>query len=512
MAKLLDNMRGIWQRTSLLQRVVLLGIVLAAVAACWVLFAYASKPDMALLYAGLPPEEAAKVVEKIRESGTPFELKSDGTAIYVPSGKVASVRLELAGQGLPRTDQGGYSILDNEKIGISPSMQRVNYLRAVEGELAKTVQMIEGVVSARVHVVKPEEAIFVGRDREASATVFLKLRPGWRLSPGNVAAVVHLVSGAVEGLKPSSVKLVDAAAGGKLLSGFAQDEVASKAGTFLEYKTNVELYLSRKVEDMLAAALGPNRSSVRVDATIDTTAMDLRTEKYDPEGKVTNREEINSLTTSAPAAGGTSSGLTKEEKTSSDYLVSKTVETRVDMPGKVKSITVAAFVDLTTPAGKDGSGAVPNVDAKKVQEIIRSALGLKAEDTVTVVETAFYKPEVNNELEATEKTQASREFYIDIARNVSLGVLVIGALVAMRMFRGKKKSAVGAAASAGALGGSAGFAGALEGSSIAGALPSPEGEMDPQLLRSRITRALQENPDEVKRLFLSWVESEKGEV
>jgi flagellar M-ring protein FliF len=329
----------------------------------------------------------------------------------------------------------------------------------------------------------------------------LRLKTGYRMSPGNVAAVVHLVSGAVEGLRPQKVVVVDSQ--GNLLSGEADDELAKKAGTFLDYKTQYEEYLARKAEDMLTKVLGPNRASVRVDAQVETSSVVQTTETYDPEKRVVIKEEQkSSSSTPGETKGEGSGGAMKEENNTNEYMASKTVEQRTDMPGKVRSLTVAAFVDLSAPPpGPDGKPLpAPSLTAKDVEEIIRNAMGLKPTDTIKVVSTSFYNPPV--EVAKDDGGQSTKDLILEIARRSSLGLLVIGALIAMKMVRGKK-SKVTAAEAAAALPGSA---------SAAGFLPAGEETVNMNLdsLRQRITQALQENPEEVKRLFASWVNSEQG--
>lgn len=506
MANLLGNISGIWSRTSLVQRVILLTVLLGCVGASVFLVGWARKPNMVLLYSSLNPEEAGKIVEKVNELGSPYEIRDGGGAIYVPEEKVYSLRLSLASQGLPKGDQAGYRILDEEKIGISPFAQRVNYLRAVEGELAKTIGLIDGVTSARVHVVRPEQEIFAGRDKEASATVMLRLRPGWRLTGSNVAAIVHLLAGSVEGLRPEKVVVVDAQ--GSLLSNQNASEMAGKAASYIDYKRSVEEYLAHKAEEMLASALGPNKSSIRVDATIEMTNSESTIEKFSTPGEKGIRTEKTKTVT--PTTGP---GSGKEDETTTDYIdPPKTVERKTEVPGKIVSLTVAAMVDLSAPAKPaDASAAAPapaataKVSKDDVEKIIRSAIGLKPADTLTVVETSFYRPEPGPDTKVEEDKQATRDFYLEIARRGSLGLLVIGVLVAMKIFRGGKKKAAAALA-----GTSAGSISSQVGG--AAALPGVDAELDPELLKRRISQALQENPDEVKRLFLNWVESEKGAV
>ena len=168
MVQQIQNFQQVWQRMGLIQRVLLLGVLLGCIGAVALLVGWARKPDMSLLYSGLTPEEASKIVEKINEEDIPHELADGGTTIKVPVDKVYSLRLMMASHGLPAGGEGGYQILDKEKIGASPFTQRVNYVRAIEGELVKTVNLLDGVIGARVHIVRPEASLFAGQKKNAS--------------------------------------------------------------------------------------------------------------------------------------------------------------------------------------------------------------------------------------------------------------------------------------------------------------------------------------------------------
>jgi flagellar M-ring protein FliF len=504
MAGILDNLSGLWQRAGIVQRVTLLSVVLACAGAGVLLVNWARRPSLALLYSGLSPQEASKIVEKLRDSDTPYELKEGGTAVYAPADKIYQLRLSLAGQNLPGGDQAGYHILDEEKLGASPFTQRLNHTRALEGELAKSIQLIEGVAAARVHLVRPEGTLFAAKGKEPSATVVLRLKG--KAAPGslNVAAIVHLVAGSVEGLSAEKVVVVDGQ--GNLLSGAMQNDLARGAGNYLDYKSQVERYLSHKAEEMLASVLGPNKATVKVNAEVDTNNSSEVTETYDPEKRVVAKEDVKTKSagpTTTPAAGNASS--TKEETTTSDYLVSKTVQTKTQMPGQVKNLTVAAFVDLRGPAKEGGPGqAAPEImPIKDVEDVIRNAIGLKTTDTLKVVNVAFPATAAQAAPQEEPAGMLNKEFYLDIAQRGSLGLLVIGALVALKMFRSGKKSAAAPYGGPGA--------GALEAGGSTHLLPAG-GEVNPEHLRARISRALQENPEEVKQLFLNWVESRKEEL
>jgi flagellar M-ring protein FliF len=176
-----QKISAIWQRIGLVQRALLIGLLLTFIASCVLLVYWARRPDMRMLYQELSPEEAAKITEKIGEKGVVYELRNGGTSIYVPRGQVYQLRLDMAKEGLPVGEQGGYKIFDNEKIGVSPFVQTVNLKRALQEELAKSIQMISGVNHARVHIVSPEQTLFTQDAGKTSASVVLRLRPGYKL-------------------------------------------------------------------------------------------------------------------------------------------------------------------------------------------------------------------------------------------------------------------------------------------------------------------------------------------
>ena len=515
-----ENIGQVWQRASLIQRVLLLGVVLGCAAAGMLLVNWARQPNMALLYSGLDPEEAAGIVEKVRDAGIPYELKQGGTAVYVPEQRVYSLRLTMASAGLPTGENRGYQILDQHTIGESPFSERVKYTRAIEGEIARSIQAMDAVVSARVHVVRPESALFRKGDSAATATVIVRLKGGHSLTTSNVAAVAHLVSGAVEGLAPQKVVVVDSH--GNLLSGEAADGTHAKMASVHEQKRQVEEYLARKAEHHLEQVLGPNRATVQVSVVMDTTTLESETKRYGPDKGVTTKETVKESRSTEPAGSKDGeAGTTSDMTTETEMKVSETTERKIELAGDITSKTVSVIVDLSVPA-KEGETASSGkiMEITDVEEIVKNALGLRvagqagaagtgtataagtaaATDSLIVKEASFYRAPELAALAGESGGLFSQGFLLEVARRSSLGLLVIGALLALRMFRGPKRRAAlaeGAAALPGAAGG--------------GLLTAGAGEGDAEVLKSQITQALQDNPDEVKRLFLSWVESEKGE-
>ena len=497
-----QKISAVWQKIGLVQRALLIALFLTFVAAGALLTYWARRPDMRMLYQEIAPEEAAKITEKISDKDIAYELRNGGTSIYVPREQVYQLRLDMAKEGLPIGEQGGYKIFDNEKIGISPFVQSVNLKRALQEELAKSIQMIDGVVHARIHIVSPEQTLFTSDAGNTTASVVLRLRPGYKLSSLNIAAITHLVSGSVEGLTSENVTVVDSQ--GNLLSSKSDSAIASEAGTVQDYRERVEENLSNKVEDMLTTVLGPGRATVRVSAIIDMNSVSTVTEKLDPKGvivkeEITNTSETGASTPSATGEPAVSGSIMKDEIINTDYEVGKTVKQEVVYPGQIKSLRVAAFVDLSVADANDaGTG---NIAAKIMQEadvvaIIQNALGLEDETAIKVVDVKFNRPLESLILEEP----SSWPRYVAIARQASLGIMAICALLVLRMFRGAKRK-VASVAKEGEL---------PESEEAAGLLPGGEGIAEPLVVRKQIVSALEEDPERVKQLFASWLDENGG--
>jgi flagellar M-ring protein FliF len=497
-----QKISAVWQKIGLVQRALLIGLLLTFVAACALLTYWARRPDMRMLYQEIAPEEAAKITEKIGEKGIVYELRNGGTSIYVPREQVYQLRLDMAKEGLPIGEQGGYKIFDNEKIGISPFVQSVNLKRALQEELAKSIQMIDGVVHARIHIVSPEQTLFTSDAGKTTASVVLRLRPGYKLSSLNIAAITHLVSGSVEGLTSQNVTVIDSQ--GNLLSNESDSTIANEAGTVQDYRERVEENLSKKVEDMLTAVLGPGRATVRVSAIIDMNSVSTVVEKLDPKGvvikeEITTGSDIGASTLSATGDPAVPGSTKKDETIKTDYEVGKTIKREDVYPGQIKSLRVAAFVDLSVTDANDagsGSSTAKIMQESDVVAIIQNALGLEDETTIKVVDVKFNRP---LELLIAEEP-SSWPRYIAIARQASLGIMAICALLVLRMFRGAK-SKVAKASKEREL---------PESEETAGLLPEGEGAAEPLVVRRQIVSALEEDPERVKQLFASWLEEKGG--
>ena len=464
---------------------------------------WAKLPDMRVLYTELNPEEAAKITDKISEKGVAYELRNGGKSVYVPKDMVYQLRIDLAKEGLPAGDQGGYKLFDNEKIGISPFVQNVNLKRALQDELAKSIQMIDGVVYARVHIVSIDQSLFSSSKQQTSASVVLKVKAGYRLGGSNIAAIANLVAGSVEGLKTENVTIVDS--DGRLLSSQSEQAMGGGGGTVADYKQRVEQGLAEKVEQMLQTVLGPGRATVRVSAEVNMTSVNMVTESYSPAGKVATKEEIKSNSETEPATGTEAGktlagGVKKDETTLTEYVVGKTVEQKASVPGAVMSLSVAAVVDLSAAEANQTQGAEQSAKIMQladVEKLIETALGLnlKGRDSLKVVEAKFFRPAAAPD----EEKQPKKLDYAAIASHASLGITALCALLVLRIFtKAKKKAASEASVQLPA------------GAETMNMLPGMTTSAEPVVVRRQLAEVMRNNPDQARRLFTNWLQEKSG--
>lgn len=516
MQELLQQLKVAWSRLGGFQRMMIVGVFLTCIAVFGGLTLWAQKPKMQLLFGGLGPEDASRVAEKVSEAGCEYELRNGGSAVVVPADRVYELRLALAAEGVPSSDQPGYKLFDEEKITVSPFVQQVNFARALEGELARTIQLLNAISFARVHIVRPEPSLFAREEKDPAATVVVKLAGGGRLTQSNVAAITHLVAGGVRGLTSDKVVVVDAR--GNLLSGRERDDMGLGASTALEYRTKVEEYLAGKAERMLLLALGPGRASVKVSADLEMQSRNTTKVTYLPKGKVPEEEEITtSSSAGAGSVGGAADGApsggagsTSTDKTiKSTFKISQEQETVIDIPGTIKKLTIAAFVDLAPPVaetaeGEEASPPMKMPTIEEVESIIKNAVGFVETgtdpknkgraDELKVVNVPFHRGGATAGIEAEIASARRNEFLITLARNASLGVLAVAALLAMRMLMSRRDAP---AATPGEV---------QPGGSLPGVAGGDNETNERTYLLNQINHALRENPQDVQKLFLDWVE------
>jgi flagellar M-ring protein FliF len=364
-------------------------------------------PPMTTLFTDLSPEDSAGIVKDLERQAIAFELKNDGAVIMVPKDKVTRLRMKLAEGGLPKGGGVGYEIFDkSDALGTTSFVQNINHLRALEGELARTIRAIDRVQAARVHLVLPERPLFSRETPEPSASIVVRVRGS--LEPQQVRAIRHIVASAVNGLKPQRVSIVDEA--GQLLADGATGDADGATGD--ERRAGFEKRMRNQVEAIVSSVVGSGRARVQLSADFDYNKITQTSDKFDPEGRVLRssqtREESSATAESngqvtvnnelpgaqrqdnAPAARDQS----KKSEETNNYEISRTTKTEVTEAGRVNRISVAVLVDGSY--SKNDKGEMVYADRSKEQldriaALVRSAIGFdqKRGDQVEVVNLRF---------------------------------------------------------------------------------------------------------------------------
>lgn len=429
------------------QRAALLGVLGAGVVLVLVVGVWGHRPDYTTLYANLNPGDAGQVVEQLKAGKTPYRLEDSGTRILVPAGVVHETRIKLATAGLPQGGGVGFELFDRTSFGATDFVQKLNYQRALQGELARTIGQIREVQHARVHVVLPQPSVFSDRERATTASVVVSLRPGTRLSPEQVRGIVHLVSGSVEGLHSDNVTVIDSA--GRMLSQRTDRSLGVGTGSQLEYQAGVENELMRRVQGMLDEVLGAGKASVRVAAQVEFSHGERTEERVDPNTVVRSEQRssetaknnstrpagvvgvtANIGTPQTATPGTTSNSETTKEQESVQYEVGKVVERRTLVAGEVKRLSVAVLVDppykiQPGPNGTEQKVAVPRdkVELDKIRASVMRAVGFNAArgDEVDVAELVFDTSIVERERVAAERAER-QTFWWSAGRQAAIGV------------------------------------------------------------------------------------------
>ena len=368
--------------------------VMAVGVLCVATFAFlilqAQVADYQLLYADLTQQEASSVVDWLQDSNIEYQLRDQGQSIYIPAGQVYKTRLDLAGDGLPRGQGVGFEIFDEQRFGVTQFTQKVNYQRALQGELARSVATLTPVKNARVHLVMPEKQFLREQTEKAKASVVIEFEQGQHLGANQIQGIIHLVTGSVKGLEKSQVTVVDA--GGQVLSGGQQETKDSPLSPEkLEYKQAVEDRYEQRAQALLDRVFGPNKAMVRVTAAIDFVEKHTTQELYDPDSIVPRSEKTSESSSGTSTANGdtnaNTAGKSASESTETiNYEISRTVNEISKTMGGVENVSVAVLVgqQFLNAAGEEGASG-QSVDS--LQRLVSSALGLNAErgDTIEVV-------------------------------------------------------------------------------------------------------------------------------
>ena len=399
--KSLAALTGIFNKLSLQQKMLLGGIaVITVVMVALMLFAF-NEPVYTTLYSNLASDEAGEVVKYLSNKKIPYKLEDGGNTIAVPKKDVYEVRLALAGKGIPSSGVIGYEIFDKNTIGMSEFMQKLNFKRAIEGEISRTIVQQKGVKSARVQIVMPEKAVFKDQQKDATASVVLDLQRGYKLSQNNIVAISNLVAASVESLEPEKVTIIDTK--GHLLSKEPEEEGLSiSSNKQYEIKGKIESYLSKKAQAILDKVLGYSNSDVKVNVDLDFTEVERTLENYDPESQVAVSEQTSKNNTSQLSKQD--SNQVFNESTTTNYELSKTIEHVIEGAGTIKRITVAAVINGIQKEVKSGKGTeIINEprspeQLKQLEQLIRQAIGIddSRNDKVSIVSIPFENFTIKN--------------------------------------------------------------------------------------------------------------------
>lgn len=374
-AEILQQLKGIIQTLSAGKMMTLFLLTATTVAGLVMMVSWSGRADYAPLYHQLAPEDAGQVVAMLREKKIDYRLSHDGGTIQIPRGRLYEVRLDLASQGLPRGGSMGFEVFDNTKLGMTEFVQNINYQRALQGELSRTINGLAEVESSRVHIVMPQRSLFIQEEEPASASVTLTLRHGRWLSEDQVQGIVHLISSSVPRLSPAGVTVVDQ--NGKMLAGFKdQPSVARMSSDHLEFQQRKERSLEKRILTMLERVLGEGKAIVRVACELDFVQQEQTEEIFLPDNQVVRSEQrlsqvstqgetlpmgvpglaANITQPQAEETPGTQvTGFQKEDQTR-NYEIGRTTRRQIMPVGKMQRLSVAVIVDGSYQTAAPGRG------------------------------------------------------------------------------------------------------------------------------------------------------------
>jgi len=425
------------------QRLILLVAMAASVATILVTVLWAQRPDFEPLFGNMAIEDVNQVVNNLRDSGVKYQLSNGGTTVMVPSEKVHELRMRLAEDGLPSGGAVGFEIFDRSNYGTTDYVQKVNFRRALEGELSRTIGSLDQVRSARVHLVIPEKRLFSKDQDVARASVTLKLKNRIPMGDDKVQGILHLVASAVPGLDPEQVTVVDHT-GRVLYSGGSKDGKAQQMSTQAGFRYQLEERLMARVMEILAPTVGRERLQVQVAAELDFTRTETTQEQFDPDVSVVRSEQRTKEQHSGSSGGaGGATGVTAQNSGGSgesnqsknlsetiNYELNKTVSHSVSQVGKIKRLSVAVLMDAAA-LGAEGESAT-EVDMSPYTTLVKKAIGFDATrgDSVEVVAIPFMTAEVFEALPEPGMMDKVTPFLGPSIRYL-MAVLAIGAVIAL---------------------------------------------------------------------------------
>jgi flagellar M-ring protein FliF len=422
-------------------KVGVLALIAVAVGSLFAMSLWVQTPDYQLLYSNLSPQDASAIVDKLKSQKIPYEISNQGKAIRVASNMVHELRLQLAGDGLPEGNEVGLEIFEKSDLRMTDFIQKLNYQRSLQRELARTIKALDAVDQARVHLVMPKDVVFFKEKPRGKASVMVKVNPGRSLSQSQIQGIVHLVSASVENIEADDVVVVDIK--GNLLSGGQEgtQDLMLTANNF-QHKKLVENELRDNILQMLEEALGKGKVIARVTAVLNFEKVERTEEIYDPDSQVVRSEQIVTEATSGalppggiagaqglvPEAdeGGAGVGLAAKrdkENQTFNYEINKVVRTISEPVGNIRKLSVAVLVDGITAGDPPEYKARSQEDLDKFSEIVKSAIGYDQSrgDIITVESIQFDRSQA-----LVEQAELAKAEQWNLA--IKIGKLVLGLL------------------------------------------------------------------------------------
>lgn len=451
MNPLLGQIGDIWKSTGFTQRLIFIVLIAGFLFGFLGVTYWIREPDYGLLYGDLHQKEAAEIVSYLRDNNIHYKIKNKGSTILVPSNLVYEARMDLAKDNLPRGEV-GFELFDEVKFGMSNLAQKVNYRRALQGELTKTISHLDGVEWAKVQVVIPEPSLFIEDEKPSTASVILKTRSGQRLKPMQISGITHLVSASVEGLSPENVTITDSM--GNLLSRTGGSTMAGIVEDQLELRKKMEDYYAAKALSMVERITGPGKAIVKVSVDLDFKQVDEKHIVYDQDKKVPINQTITSQSSEMPQVLNTGedgsqikNSKEKEETETTQYALSKVERAVSEHAASVKRLTVAVLVDGYYEEEKTEEGKInrkftkrPDEELKRIAAIVKQSIGLDESpprnDKFEIQSVQFHRQVpvfIDEEGIAREE---KKEFILTIVKNSSLIIAVLAFLLfAMRALK-----------------------------------------------------------------------------
>jgi len=418
----MDSLLSNFQALTLPQRIGVIVVLALALATIPMLMMVGKAPELVVLFSQLNPDDTRAIVQELGKQGAVYEVGDGGNTIKVPAERVHELRLQLASLGLPESAGVGFEIFDRTGLGVTPFTQQMNYRRALQGELARTIGQLSQVERVRVHLVMPEKRLFATEQKPAQAAVVLTLKRGTPLGGTQVQGIVHLVASSVEGLEPNQVTVVDNH--GQVLSQNSSDSDAQLTASQIETQRRVERDLEQRVQTMLDQVLGREKSVIRVTAPLEFRQVEITEESFDPNSQVVRSENrsqekvvesgstqgVPGVRTNVPndlqASGGGRPKEAKRKNETLNYEVNRKVSKIIEPTGAIKRLSVAVLVDGTYEAAQGAGGQTdekttekkyvprPEQEIQNLVQIVKKAVGFSEErgDQIEVINVAFESP------------------------------------------------------------------------------------------------------------------------